>query len=361
MSDKEVALYYPYIDIADASLVKTAALYWDKLQTIVPLDSDELYADSQETPSVTEFYKTDVSREAKKEGFLEERMVHPMDESVQQTGRDFILDIRKTPEIKEKLANILRSPQWRQAGPDKYRIIYMEKFSPNHLLNLVYELKETGIQFNPITDGSNGIIVPKLFYDMYMSRMASIIAQNDDSVPLTNEDLWQDAALDRLIDYSGERANNQSQLVTMSLQTISINVQVPLIEILRFRDKHRQELLNFRRQIRRLSLQITQGLNSAEKQSVFEEIINDNVLPAKDEIEAKLNENGITFLVSTLGISLPTVLMITISGNAWPAVFAGGAITLTTMVVNSIRKDRSFIKNKPLGYLYKAQQELGTR
>lgn len=360
MSDKEVALYYPHIDIVDASLVKTAALYWDKMQTIVPLDPDGLYADSQETPSVTEFYKTDVSREAKKEGFLEERIVHPIDESVQQTGRDFISDLREIPEIKESLTNTLRSRQWRRGGTNNYRIIYMEKFNPNHLLNLVVELKETGIQFNPLTDGSNGIIVPKPVYDMYMSRMASVVARNDDSVPLTNEKLWQDAVLDRVIDRSGERANNQSQLATMSLQTISIDQVVPLIEVLKFRDKNRDMLVNFRRQIRELSRQIQIGLNTADKQKVFEEIIADKIVPVKGEVEAKLNESNILFGLGCFDIvQVVAIGFIASGGQSWVNGIACGLVSLGTSLIKGLREDRNIIKDHPLGYLYKAKQQLG--
>lgn len=362
-SEKEVALYYPYIDITDASLIKTAALYWDKLQTIVPLDPDELYSNRKEAPVVTDFYKTDASREAKKEGFLEERIVHSMDESVQQTGQNFISDLRQIPEVKESLANILRSKQWRHArGADKYSTIYMEKFNPNHLLNLAFfDLKDI-VLFTPATDGSNGIKVPKPFSDMYMSRMASVIAQKDGSVPLTNETLWQDAALARIIDYSKERKQNQLQLAKLSLQTISIASDVPLITILRFRDKHRDELLNFRRQIRELSRQVSKGLNDSEKQNVFKEIIEDKILPAKEMIDAKLKENSISFLVMNMVIAVGSIASMVLSGGQeWCGSFAKDAVTLTANLMLNLRQDKKIIKDEPLGYLYQAQKKFGAK
>jgi hypothetical protein len=363
-SEKEIALYYPYIDIKDAGLIKTAALYWDKLQTIVPLDPYGLYSERKEATSVTEFYKTDASREAKKEGFLEERIVNPMDESVQQTGRNFISDLREIPEIKESLANILRSKQWRHALADKYTTIYMEKFDPGHLLDLVFELKDAGVQFTSLTDGSNGIIAPKPFADMYMSRMASVIAQKDGSVPLTNESLWQDAALARVIDYSEERKRNQSFLAKMSLQTISIASETPLIEILRFKDipKHREMLIAFRKYIRELARQVATGLDTTEKQRVFEEIIRDKVVPVKEEIQSKLSEGDIAFGLSAFDIAQATVMgAIASGGTDWRTGIAGAGISLTVSFYQSLREDRNIIKEHPLGYLYQAQKKFGAK
>jgi len=359
-NDKEIALYYPYIDIRDAGLIKTAALYWDKLQTIVPLDPYELYSEQEYESSVADFYKTDASREAKKEGFLEERIVNPTDESVQRTGRNFILDLRDIPEIKERLAKTLRSQQWRSTGAEKYSTIYMEKFNPNHLLNLAFELKETGVHFSPLTDGSNGIIVPKPFADMYMSRLASVVAQNDNSVPLTNETLWQDAALDRVIDYSEERKQNQSELVKLSLQTIAVNPDVPLAEILKFRDKHRKDLINYRTHIKKLVRQISKGKDTSEKQVLFEEIVKDEFLPVKEEVEAKLSKNSDWFMINNTAIMVAGIGAILLSGGqAWLANLLQGTVAMGINICGNIRDDRKCIKDHPLGYLYKAQQQLG--
>ena len=359
-SEKEIALYYPHIDIADSGLIKTAALYWDKLQTIVPLDPDGLYSERKEPPSVTDLYRTDASREAKKEGFLEERFIGPMDEAVQQAGQDFISDLEGIPEIKKSLASILRSPEWRRARTDKYSIIYMEKFNPMHLATLLLELKEIGAQVTPLTDGSNGIRAPKPFCDMYMSRMASVIAQNDDSVPLTNENLWQDAALDRIIDYSEERKQNQSELVKLSLQTITIDSDVPLITILKFKDKHKEMLINFRKYIRELARQVATGLNTTEKQSIFEEIIKDKIVPVKEEIQCKLSESDIAFGLSAIDITQAGVMgAIASSGEDWRTGIAGVGISIIVSIYKSLREDRNIIKNHPLGYLYQAQKKFG--
>ena len=81
-NEKEIVLYYPYIDIDDASLIKTAALYWDEIQTIVPYDEYEYYDKHGSLPSNgLDPYATPISKEAKAAGFLKPRFVNPEDES----------------------------------------------------------------------------------------------------------------------------------------------------------------------------------------------------------------------------------------------------------------------------------------
>jgi hypothetical protein len=193
---------------------------------------------------------------------------------------------------------------------------------------------------------------------MYMSRLASVVAQNDNSVPLTNEHLWQDAALARVIDYSKERKQNQSELVQLSLRTIAINPDVPLAEVLKFRNKHHEDLMNYRRHIRKLVREISKGLNTSDKQSLFEEMVRDEFLPVKKEVEAKLSQNTDWFMIKNIAITVAGVGAILLSGGqAWLASLLKGTVALGINVLGNIRDDRKCVKNHPLGYLYQAQKK----
>jgi len=359
-NEKEIVLYYPYIDIDDASLIKSAALYWDEIQTIVPYDEYEYYDEHGSLPSHgPDPYATPISQEAKAAGFLKPRFVNPADESVKQAGREIITDIRKTPEIKTKISEMIRKPvRPSQKIRPKFSKLSLSKIDINHLLNLAFEFKEAGIPIS--TDDNNNVIVPTPFSDTYMSMLASSIATNDGIIPLTNVDLWHHALIDRYKNYDEERIDNQGQLATMSLQTISIDPNVPLIEIMRFRYDHRDMLINFRRQIHELSRQVVPGLNTAEKQSVFEEIIGDNIRPAKVEIEAKLNESGLRFVGSCIVITLVGCGGIVIS-QEWLAPLITAGIFAGAELIGNIRRDRFIQTSDPLGYLYKAEQRLRTK
>lgn len=351
-NDKETALCYPYIDINDADLIKTSALYWDEVQTIVPDD---------EIQKGHKIYNTEISIEAEKEGFLKARIVNATDEVLLQAGTEVIEDIDQTPQILDKIAKIIRTPVRPQKRKrPKFSTIHIEKFNPITLLHLKDKLDRANITITPKDSNCDELIVPTPFADMYMSRLASIIATKDGTVPLTNESLWQDAVIDRYIDYSEELKLNQSQLAKLSLQTISIAPDVPLIDVIKFRNKHRDMLVNFRSYIHELSWQVARGLDTPEKQDIFEEILKIKVLPVKEEIEAKLSEGDILFGLSSFDI---------VQAAAWGAFASKGIDWRTGIIVagtrlavslyKSIREDRNIIRDHPLGYLYKAQKKFG--
>lgn len=337
-SEKEIAIYYPYIDPTDAVLIKTTALYWDELQTIVP-------------ESVRSPYQSPIAKEANEAGFLKPRIVHPRDDSVIKTGDEFCADIEHK-EVRQRVVTGIRKLKRK-----RFSRIHFEKLAEESLFR-VWEAIREDIPLSTDTDGY--VVFPEPLGHSYMSRLASVIAQHDKSIPLTNLPAFQDILNDRFIDYSDEQRHNQSQLATMSLKTIFIVSETPLIGILRFRDKHRDMLLNFRRQLRELSRQVAIGLNTAERERVLEEIIKDKVLPVRGEIETKLSEGDIAFGLSAMNIVQATLMgALASGGQSWITGIAGAGISLSISLVQSLREDRNIIKEEPFGYLYQAQEEFG--
>lgn len=339
-NESQIAIYHPYIDIDDGSLIKTAALYWDKLQTIVP-------------ESVYEPYQNKSSKEACELNFLEPRYISDYDDEVLTAGNEFLEDIKQR-EIKTKLINIFKSQRVKNG---KYAQIHFEKFNPLILLQIRDEL-HTEIPFSPVNE--NTLIIPSVLMCAYLSRVATTLSLKDNSSPLTNAVDYQNILLDKYTSYEQEHRDNQCQLANLSLKTISIDPSVPLADILRFKDNHTEMLLGFRRKIRKLARQVARGLNTADKQNAFEKIIKDEVLPAKSEIETKLNENSIQFLIMDLVIAITSVAaIVSYGGQAWLSNFAQGAVALTANSLLSIRQDRNIIREHPLGYLYRAYREFG--
>ena len=111
-------------------------------------------------------------------------------------------------------------------------------------------------------------VMPAILANAYMSRLASAITSNDGSVPITDSPEGHDILTSRFVDYSQEHRSNQAQLATLSLQTLSINPETPLIEILSFKDKNRDMLYRFRSYMRELARQVRHGLDTNEKQNV---------------------------------------------------------------------------------------------
>jgi hypothetical protein len=338
-NEKEVALYYPHIDIDDAGLIKTAALYWDELQTIVP--------ESVHTP-----YQAVVSKEACDAGFLKARIVHSEDDSVRKTGDEFCKDIEQEP-VKQRVISTIH--KIKRKG---FSRIHFDKWAYDYLFRVWLAVKDE-IPLSLIGDDYNYVAFPAPLGHSYMSRLASVIAQHDKSVPLTNLPAFQDILIDRYIDYEAYTGSTHTDLAKLTLQTISINQKVPLKNVLQFRDKHRKELLRFRRQLRKLTEHISGGLDTSAKQKLLKGIISEDILPRRDEIEAKLSESNVTYTISAIGIAIPTILGIVTGGGL--AIFAGGVVSLSSALTCSLYSDRQYIKGHPFGYLYSAQKKFGQK
>jgi len=341
----EIALYHPFMDIEDGSLIKTAALYWDELQTIVPR-------------SIRHPYHANASQEAEREGFLKPRFVHSNDDVVIRAGREFFEDVEDNREFGLRFAQLVNGAIDEIPEINRHLPIHEQKWLPIYLEKVSWWLQEVF----PHREIGEHLIVPGIIGWAYMSRLASVIAQQDGLAPLTNLPIFNETLLDRFIDYGQEREENQSQLVKLSMQMVSIDPNVPLNKILRFRDEHRDMLLHFRRCMREFTLQIAAGLATAERQRVLEEIVRDRIVPVKEEIEARLRERRIAFGFSFLDIAQATAFGVIGAGgvNILTAI-AASLVSLTISLVRSFREDRNIIEGHPLGYLYRVQSEFGAR
>jgi hypothetical protein len=215
------ALYYPHIDIEDPEWLRTAILFWDELQTIVPR-------------AVEDPYRTRDTKILCKEGFLAplrcdlhpelldalgKRVVALMDRDRWSHSRNFehandpnvmaLLHADKigatlqeqfhrahihpgklSPELRDLAlrAGLARvhpeklSPNLRHLLDEfEYAHVHVEKLSP-HLRNLVHYAE----RFQD-TDGE-WLLVDSRFAETYMSALAALLAKETDVAALTNEE-----------------------------------------------------------------------------------------------------------------------------------------------------------------------------
>jgi len=336
-SEKEVAIYHPYIDLTNGELIKTAALYWDELQTIVP-------------ESIREPYQSNLSKEAYRRGFLSPRIVHEGDDAVRKTGKEFAADIQQES-VREHIIAIIRKTKRK-----RFTKIHFEKWNREHLFTVWATLRDE-IPLSPTRN--NSLLFPAPIGDAYMTRLASAVAQHDKAVPLTDLPSSHNILIDRFVDYGHTLAEAQAILAKISLQAISIRDDVPLIQILKFRDKHRDELVDFRRSIRHLSREVSSG-PLENKHELIEQIVKDEVLPSKEKIKRKLTESRIAFHLPALGIALSAIIDLGASlGQNWLAEIGASTISLVATSVIARRQDRNIIREGPFGYLYRAERQFG--
>ncbi|MBN2589582.1 MAG: hypothetical protein JXA96_06960 [Sedimentisphaerales bacterium] len=345
-SEKEIALFYPHpFNVQNIKSLKTLALYWDEIRFITSTEEKRFYRNC--LPIEEEYISV---------GLLKPYNINEFSHLIEKAGQELLDDISENPVIIDDIIN--------QANQNEKTIdieiipLSIDKINLYHQQEINKHLFKRKISLVPI-DQTNVAIPAKLF-ELYISRLASFITQKDGLIPLTDQLNCQNAVLSRFIDYSGERKKNQADLAKLSLQIISINPNVPLDDILKFREKNRNELAKYRKHIKNIARGISQGLETSEKQKLIEEIVKYDFIPLKQEIQSKLSESDIAFGLSAFDILQAIVIgTIATGGSNWKIGITGSGISLIVSLYKSLREDRNIIRDHPLGYLYQAQKQFG--
>ena len=331
----EVAIYHPWIDPDDPGLVKTAALYWDEMQTIVPV-------------SLRDPYRHPWTAEAFREGFLKPRHVSPDcdevrktgDEILQDTGREAIRaavkDCRRTAGLHaEKL------PSW--VHSDKLPLVLQDALFT----------KET-VRSEGFFQAAEG------FISAYMSQLAAAVGESDRSYPLTNHPVNQDVVVDRQADpaTAGNLETATSELAQIAFDTVAVHADTPLLTLLRFRDKHRDQLTSFRRKIRQLARQVAVPSTAENRRKLVQQISDDDLQPAVEELEARLRESNVGFVRRVMELALGAGVGWLVSGNlVGPA--ATGLVGVAFAAWDTRRGRQKLAAGEPLSYLFLARNRFG--
>ncbi len=327
-TEEQIGLYYPYIDITDDAFLKTSALYWDKLYTIVPSQI--------ETP-----YRTEMSIEAHNKGFLEPLTIEDRSDEVNVAGL----------EIAEDFDNI----DW-DAFPDSGKPIriYKHKISKDAISGLENLL---GKRFDYVS--SDMIALPENIAHVYMSRLASVIANNDHSIPITNISNGNRILTSRFIDYSQEHRENQGILAQLSLQSLAINPDVPLDSIFSFRDKNRDKLSAYRKKISILTDGISKGFDSVEKMELFQRTVKNQILPEIKNMEDELKRKDNIFMVTNAASTITSIIIIICTGgHAWLLSLINSGLNVGLQLYGNYSDNRA-INKKTVAYLYEVRQTFG--
>lgn len=331
----EIAIYHPLIDPDDAELLKTAALYWDGLRTIVP-------------GSMRDPYQSPSSAEALREGFLKPRYVSPECAEVVKASNEFASDI-DSPAIR---ADVRRARNTAGSCPGRFQSLHGEKLSARLKAALFAGASAQPDGFYRVAEG---------FGNPYMSRLASVVAEADKASPLTNISTSQDVVVDRHAEVLGSKAAQtaEGELARLTLQAVGIRPDVPLVEVLRFRNTHRDELDSLRRQIRRLCRSLTKQDSVQHLQRDLQALVEDEIRPGLDELRARLHEHGIAFGVSSLDIVQASIVGLLGSGvSDWLYGVAGGVLSLAISACRARRERQRLLDEDPLSYLLAAQSQL---
>jgi len=343
------ALYYPTIDIRDEDWLRTAILFWDEINTIVPSSIDSPYQNNSTQ------YLSD-------QGILRPIRVNPDSEFIEELTMDTInyLDSSEGYQLLTQGKNI-------QDDVDEIFRIHREKLP--YLIRNKLE--------NVLTHNNGWIQVNTNFAIFYMTLLAnkvcekksiallsdnSLIANLTDKVRLDNQ--FPISARDFRYWSMDSTTNDQKRiylaqglLTNLIIDGVKLSGTTTLEDIVNFKKQHRDELGLFRTTVASLTQSVSRDATYEAMRQQVEDIYKDEFLPAYNNFKKALTGSGIKWvsenfmklsLISTGATGLPMALL----GLSLPhALLAGAGISLIASIVSYNEDKKEKLRANPYSYL----------
>lgn len=345
------ALYYPTIDITNETWLKTAILYWDEINTIVP-------------SSISHPYKQPATQFLSEEGVIKPLLVDPDMNLIE----DLVDDVSKYLDSEEGHQVLMHAKddvtKHSQKTSRKIHQIHPEKFA--------HEI------WHPLQNcrGEDGwLYVDEGFANFYMTLLTNRLCEQYSIAPLTDNTCTSNLSnltrLDNQVaicdhrnypwgdSHIRNRGHQLSQgiLMDLSFKGISISNEVSIHDILEFKRKHQDELGLFRMNLEKLTKNISADATIEQiRQQVYDIYVN-QFLPGYDDLKESLSGAGIKWVAnnfmkisffSTGGTAIPTALL----GLSIPSALLAGAVVsvISSAVLYNIEK-RDILRRNPYSYL----------
>lgn len=364
------ALYYPWIDIRDESWLKSGALYWNEIQTIVP-------------ESISRPYSTKTARCLEDHGILLPLRVRSDWDLLEQLTQDVIVYL----ESEEGIALLTRANRRSvYLHPDKLprSIRHLSRIHPE---KISYEIRHLLREYGLAEGETNGFLeVDDEFALFYMTLLATRLAERVGAGLVTSSSLPHNLSLKARTDaklgsvvghetmrrreYDGHggprrvpRDLAQGMLVELLLENVAIDPKTPIKKIIDYRENHSAELGRLRQQVGALTSSLPEeACLSAMQQHVSDLYINE-VKPAVDEFKKSLSGSRIKWLTNgwlkLAFISAGSSSMLVGMGLATAsALLVGAGISLVGSAILYNVDKQDAIRRNPYSYLMSLQDEM---
>ena len=290
------ALFYPTIDIHNEEWLKTAYLFWDEISTIVPQSM------------VGTAYQNNTSQYLKDVEFLKPYVVNP-DSNLVKSLVEPVKTYAKTAEGKECLMQRVHQNEYSNPYDDSRAEFYL------HHEKLPFELQEL------IADkiGEDGWArVSENFADYYMTLLANKISNDQSLTLLTASSPLANLSTRYGVNHARQpfsiagRTNKetvgQSMLINMVIDGIRINPLTSIEDLHLFKERHQQELRNFRNGFEDISkLNIPPDISEDGLRRYMRDIYENRFLGAYNDLKASLQGSRIGFVESIGGLAFTDI------------------------------------------------------
>ncbi len=342
------ALYYPSIDISNEEWLKTAYLFWEEIDTIVP---ESLAGRSYNNYSTQ--YLAD-------EGFLRPLIVRP--DSALVNG---LVDIVKRYASTEEGMTCLGQMTPINCNPysDVRSEFYLHK---EKLPYVVQELVADRI-------GDDGWVrVSNNFADYYMTLLANTIANKHSYALLTDSREMSSLSSRFKEDYGGRiffssglssERTIQRMLVSMIIDGIKIDPLTSFEDLRLFKDSHRDELKRFRSGLDEMTnISVPEGISLEGMERLIKEVYENKVVLAIEDLKFSLKGAHINFAQELSSISYSgittTLLDMTTNLSAPVTLSIGAGVYFVMRCLATYHGKAEIRKKNSMSYLLSINEHL---
>jgi len=364
------SLYYPWIDVRDEAWLKSAALYWDTIQTIVP-------------ETIKKPYSSKTAKQLQDEGILVPLRVQSGLREIEDLTQD-VLTYLHTQEGMELLAGADHNRVY--LHPDKLpkSVRRLATMHPEKMpYEIIHMLEKSGLS-RPSRGGF--IEVSDDFANFYMTLLATRLSQSIGAGLVTSSALPHrlslkakaDAQMTNIIASSERhwyeyqvyqqrrtvhRELAQGMLVELMLEEIAIDPEMPIKKIIAYRKDHAPELGRFRAKVGQLTSSLPENAPLAAMRQQVSDLYVNEVKPAIDDLKKSLTSGRIRWLTSgwmslafiSAGSSSVLVGMGLATANAL-LVGAGISLVGSGILYNVAKRDS--LRANPYSYLMSLRKEM---
>ncbi|MCW5716271.1 MAG: hypothetical protein KIS68_00420 [Bauldia sp.] len=400
-------LYFPHIDISDPAWLRSAILFWDEIQTIVPSAIDRPY-------------RSEDSDICHKEGYLKPLVCDLHQDTIEELGNkimrlatdpsDFDGAIRDLPQDNPALASLRASERYRFEVEDVFHEVgvHPSKISPEtiqlavrfglarmhrgkmrpelrrmlrdlemahiHPEKLPYVLRDIFRARHRYEDeDGEWLLVDSRFADAYMAALAARLSKQLELSPLTyfepSHGLSFRFMFDDVVDNSPQNATGA--LVSVVMRGLRVDSSVPVEKIIRFRRSRQDQYLEMSQKLRELSDALTTfepepGTDAghalrAQASKLYQKEVDPKLRALKRELDNQSIQTMWEGAYRALTISVPSAgALAYFTGLTGPALLgAGAALAVADIGVRSYLAGRKSRASNPFSYLHDVSQSFG--
>lgn len=400
-------LYFPHIDISDPAWLRSAILFWDEIQTIVPSAIDRPY-------------RSEDTQTCQKEGYLKPLVCDLHQDAIEELGNkiirlatdrnEFDRSIRELPQDNPARESLTSSDRYRFDVEDIFHEVGMhpDKMSPEavqlvvrfglarmhpgkmrpelrrmlrdlemahmHPEKLPYFLRDLfRLRHRFEDEDGEWLLVDSRFADAYMAALAARLSKQLELSPLTyyepSHGLSFRFMFDDIVDHSPQNA--RGALVSIVMRGLRVDASVPVDKLIRFRRTRHDQYLEMSQKLKELGHSLTNfehdggsgpGHALQERASaLYQREVEPKLRALKRELDNQSIQTVWEGAYRALTISVPSAgALAYFTGLTGPALLGAGAtLAVADIGVRSYLAGRKARASNPFSYLHDVKQSFG--